>query len=117
MLSFAGEKNYPYPDFIPFIVSELKQHLALYVVNGLCPSQRAEMKCQRQSLDPINSNDFIFCSFDANAERCHRHFKAFFTKQDPRSIVPYRNKEPNWKVAPLLNHMNWVNVRAWKLGS
>jgi hypothetical protein len=60
MLSFAGEKNYPYPDFKPFTVSELKQHLALYVVKGLCPSPRAEIKFQPQSLDPINGNDFIF---------------------------------------------------------
>jgi hypothetical protein len=60
MLSFAGEKNYPYPDFKPFTVSELIQHLALYVVKGLCPSPRAEIKFQPQSLDPINGSDFIF---------------------------------------------------------
>jgi hypothetical protein len=115
MLSFAGEKNYPYPDFKPFTVGELKQHLALYVVNGLCPSPQAEMKFQPQSVDPLNGNDFIFRSFVSNAERRHRHFKAFFTMQDPRLIVPDRNKEPNWKVSPLLHHMNYVNVRAWKL--
>ena len=97
MLSFAGEKNYPYPDFKPFTVSELKQHLALYVVNGLCPSPRAEMKFQPQSIDPINGNDFIFRSFVSNAERRHRHFKAFFTMQDPRLIVPDRDKEPTGK--------------------
>jgi Transposase IS4 len=74
------------------------------------------MKFQPQSVDPINGNDFIFRSFVTNAERRHRHFKAFFTIQDPRLIVPDRNKEPNWKVAPLLHHMNLVNVRAWKLG-
>jgi hypothetical protein len=116
MLSFAGEKNYPYPDFKPFTVAELQQHLALYVVNGLCPSPRAEMKFQPQSVDPINGNDFIFRSFASNAERRHRHFKAFFCMQDPRLIVPDRNKEPNWKVAPLLQHMNIVNKSAWKLG-
>ena len=62
MLSFAGDKRYPYSDFKPFTVSELKQHLALYIVNGLCPSPRAEMKLQSQSVDPINGNDFIFRS-------------------------------------------------------
>ena len=118
MLLFAGEKNYPYPDFKTFTaVVELKQHyVALYVTNGLCPSPRAEMKFQPQSIDPINGNDFIFRSFISNAERRHRHFKAFFTMQDPRLIVPDRKKEPNWKVAPLLQHMNRVNVLAWKLG-
>jgi hypothetical protein len=37
--------------------------------------------------------------------------------QDPRLIVPDRNIQPNWKVAPLLHHMNYLNVKAWKLGS
>jgi Transposase IS4 len=36
--------------------------------------------------------------------------------KDPRLIVPDRNKEPNWKVASLLHHMNVINARAWKLG-
>jgi hypothetical protein len=53
MLSFAGEKSYPYPDFKPFSVGELKHHLALYVVNGLCPSPQAEMKFKPQSIDPL----------------------------------------------------------------
>jgi hypothetical protein len=70
MLLFACEKNCLYPDFKPFTVAELQQHLALYVVNGLCFSPRAEMKFQPQSVDPVNGNDFLFCSF-AYAEHCH----------------------------------------------
>jgi Transposase IS4 len=116
MLSFAGEKKYPYPDFKPFTVAKLQQHLALYVVNRLCPSPRAEMKFQPQLVDPINGNDFIFLLFATNAKRRHRHFKAFSVMQDPWLIVPDRNKEPNWKIDPLLKHMNVVNVKAWKLG-
>jgi hypothetical protein len=115
MLYFAGENNYLYPDFKPFTVAGLQQHLALYVVNGLCPSPRAEMKFQPQSVDPVNDNDFIFCSFALNAKNCHCHFKAFFCMQDPQLIVPDQNKEPNWKVSPLLHHMNVVNKNAWKV--
>jgi hypothetical protein len=59
MLSFAGEKNYSYPDFKAFTVNELKQHLALYAVNGLCPSPRAELKFKQQSIDAINGNGFL----------------------------------------------------------
>jgi hypothetical protein len=87
----------PYPDFKPFTVNELKQHLALYVVNGLCPSSRAELRFKQQPVDPINGNDFIYQSFVANSKRRHCHFKAFFTVQDPPLIVPDRNIEPNWK--------------------
>ena len=56
------------------------------------------MKFHPQSIDPINGNDFIFRSFPPNAERRHRHFKAFFTIQDPRDPVPDRKIEPNWKI-------------------
>lgn len=113
---FAGTEGYPYPDFEPFSVDEFKQHLALYFVNGLCSSPRLEMKFQPQCVDPICGNDFIFRSFSSNAERRHRHFKAFFTMRDPRQKVPDRNKEPNWKVSLLLHHMNYVNKMAWNLG-
>jgi hypothetical protein len=67
------------------------------------------MKFQPQSIDPINGNDFIFRSFASNAKLRHRNFKAFFCIQDPLLIAPDQSKEPNWKVAPLLHHMNVVN--------
>jgi hypothetical protein len=115
-ISFAGQKGYPYPDFKVFTVEELKQHIALYIFNGLSPSPRVEMKFSSQQVDPVNGNDFICRSFGPNAERRHRHFKAFFTMVDPRDKEPCRKRQPNYKVDHLLNHMNVVNQSAWLLG-
>jgi hypothetical protein len=60
MLSFAGEKNYPYPDFKPFTMQELKQHLALYDVNGLNPSPRAEMKSNHSQSTQLMAMILLF---------------------------------------------------------
>ena len=40
----------------------------------------------------------------SNAVRRHRHFKCFFSIQDPRIRTPSRKTHPNWKVEPLLKH-------------
>jgi hypothetical protein len=117
MLLFAGQPGYPYPDFKPFSVDEIKRHFALYIFNGLSPSPRVEMKFSSQEVDPLNGNDFIYRSFGPNAERRHRHFKAFFSMQDPRYAEPSRKLRPNHKIDLLLNHMNKVSQSAWLLGS
>jgi Transposase IS4/SAP domain len=116
MFSFAGEKGYAYPDFKPFTVSEIKQHIGIYLLNGLCPSPRVEMKFQPQAVDPVNGNDFVYRYFSKNAERRHRHFKAFFCVQDPRQEAPSRSHFPNWKVQDMLAHINFVSQKAWMLG-
>jgi Transposase IS4/SAP domain len=116
MLSFAGQKGYPYPDFTPFSVDEVKKHLGLYILNGLSPSPRVEMKFNPQSTDEVNGNDFVFRSFGTNALRRHKHFKAFFSIQDPRIIVPDRSSKPNWKVEPLIKLMKLASQEAWEVG-
>jgi Transposase IS4/SAP domain len=116
MLSFAGQKGYPYPDCTPFTVDEIKKHLGIYILNGLSPSPRVEMKFNPQSIDEINGNDFVFRSFGPNALRRHKHFKAFFSIQDPRIIAPDRSSKPNWKVEPLLKLMKVASHEAWDLG-
>lgn len=38
MLAFSRQKGYPYPDFTPFSLDEIKKHLGVYILNGLSPS-------------------------------------------------------------------------------
>jgi hypothetical protein len=43
-LANAGPGGVCYPDWVDFTVDELRQHIGLYVWNGLSPSPRLEMK-------------------------------------------------------------------------
>eukprot|EP00978_Attheya_sp_CCMP212_P016199 scaffold42240_cov60-Attheya_sp.AAC.6 len=49
-------------------------------------------------------------------EECWKHYKAFFTIQDPRMVAPDRKKVPNFKIEPMLAHMLEVPINAWLLG-
>ena len=114
-LADAGRDGTCYPDFKEFSTHEIRQHLGLYVLQGLCPSPRVEMKFHSQQQDKVHGNDFVYRSFGPNAERRHRHFKAFFACQDPRIDPPPREKEPNWKVRPLLKWINFIFPALWML--
>ena len=114
-LADAGKEGTCYRDFKDFSTNEIRQHLGLYVLQGLCPSPRVEMKFHSQQDDKVHGNDFVYRSFGANAERRHRHFKAFFACQDPRIDPPPRNQEPNWKIRPLLMWMNFIFPALWML--
>jgi hypothetical protein len=91
-------------------------HLGLYILNGLSPSPQVEMKFRSQSQDPVNGNDLAHKAFGHNAERRHRHFKAFFSVQDPRVNPPSRKTHPNHKVDEFLLHIRKVSMEAWKVG-
>ena len=114
-LAGAGKDGVCYPDFKDFTEKEIQQHIGLYVFQGLCPSPRIELKFNPQHRDKIHGNDFVYRSFGANAERRHRHFKAFFSCQDPRKDPPPRDQHPNWKVRPLLAWMNFIFPVIWLL--
>jgi hypothetical protein len=116
MLANAGTGGSMYPNFVPFLIIEIRQHLGLYIFNGLNPSPQVEMKFEQQEDDEVNGNDFIYESFGSNAEQRHRHFKAFFAVQDPILPTPDCWKHPLHKVQPLINWMNKVNCQAWTLG-
>ena len=73
--SHAGAGETCYKDFKPFGIAELRQHIGLYLWNGISPSPRVEMKFKSQSTDVVHGSDFIYSSFGPNAERRHRHFK------------------------------------------
>lgn len=114
-LADAGKDGSCYRDFVDYTTPEIRQHVGIYLLNGLCTSPSVEKKFKPQHVDKIHGNDFVYRSFGANAERRHRHFKAFFACQDPRITPPNRDKEPNWKVRPLLTWMNYIFPSLWLL--
>ena len=44
-----------YPDYIDFSPTEFKR----YILHGISPSPRIEMKFQSKKKDPVNGNDFV----------------------------------------------------------
>ena len=119
MMENAGGKGGKYNDFVPFSLDEFQRHIGLYLLQALLPSLQVEMKFYSQSEDPVNGNDFVHHSFGSVAwksERRHRHFKCFFSSQNPTLTVPSRESNPNWKVHPLLKHMLEVSKEAVFLG-
>ena len=115
-LSGAGDGGTIHRDFRRFSPKELRQHLGLYIFNGLSPAPRVEYKFRPHSQDAVHGNDFIYHSFGPNAERRHRHFKTFLAAQDPAIAIPQRKLYPNWKVRPLLKWMNHIFKEAWWVG-
>jgi hypothetical protein len=119
MLENAGGQGGKYHDFEPFSIVEFQRHIGLYLVQALSPSPQVEMKFRSQLEDPVNGNDFVHNSFGGvswKSERRHRHFKCFFSSQNPTLTVPSRESNPNWKVHPLLKHMLHVSKEAIFLG-
>lgn len=74
-LAGAGEVCYKNDGWHRFSICELRQHIGLYIWNGLNPSPRVEWKFSPQAKDPLHGSDFIHASFRKNVERRHRHFK------------------------------------------
>jgi len=116
MLANAGPGGQVYPDFRPFTMREIRQHLGIYILQGLNPSPRIEMKFKPDFADVVHGSNLCFNAFGPNAERRHRHFKCFFGVQDPLIQTPPRKKDPNWKVRPLFKWMNYLMPRAWLVG-
>ena len=75
-----------------------------------------ENKFRPDHVDEVHGNNFIYNSFGPNAERRHRHFKAFLLLQDPSIKVPERSLFPNWKVRPILKWLNYICPLIWFLG-
>jgi hypothetical protein len=104
MLACAGKEGAIYEeDWRPFSMKEIRQHLGLYILSGLSPSPHVEWKFKPQSASQTHRSDFVYNAFGPNAERRHRHFKCFFTVQDPSIHPPSRKKRQNWKVWPLIS--------------
>ena len=114
IMNGAGDQMYR--DLKPFTCEEIRRHLGIYILQGIVPSPRVELKFASQSYDPIYGNDFAHNSFGTNAVRRHRHFKAFFAVQNPMIETPDRRNFPNWKVRPLINWINCVGPLVYKPG-
>ena len=112
----AGKGGVIYEDFTDFTIDEIMQHLGLYILNGINPCPRVEMKLKSATTDPTNGSNLCFESFGLNAERRHRHFKCFFATCDPNKPTPARETHPNWKVQPMLRHLLHMSKHAMILG-
>ncbi len=97
IMSQAGKGGAVYPDFKSFAMHEIRQHIGLYVLNGLNPSPGVELKFRSSAQDELHGSDFVRNSFKPNAERRHPMFKAFFAVQNLMIEPPPRKKKPNWK--------------------
>jgi hypothetical protein len=115
VLMNAGSTLYQ-GNFVPFTPLEIQRFLALYILQGLLPSPQIKMKFVPQSVDKINGNDMCYRVFGKNASTRHKTFKAFFTIQDPRKIVPSRSTHPNFKVDPFLRWIQVVSMNAFDMG-
>ena len=115
-LSNAGAGGTNYKDFKPFSCKEMRQFLGLYVLNGLTPSPRMEMKFKPQAVDPVQGNDFVYRNMGGNTARRWRHFKCFFALQDPRKDPPDRKKHPLFKVQRIVNWINFLGQKVVLMG-
>ena len=116
MLANAGQSGKAYPDFKPFTVHELRQHIGVRILHGLSPSPRIEMKFSPQAKDPINGNDFVSRSLGPNATRRHKHFRRFFACQNPVAFPKPKKTHPLWKIDEFLCHVLAVSMLAWTCG-
>ena len=98
--------------FVNFTPSEIEQHLALYIIQGLNPSPQLAMKAKPNSMEPLQGNDLISSKLGSNFERRHRQFRRYFACQHPYKPVPPVSTHPNWKVDPFLHHLNLVFIQA-----
>ena len=104
----AGQVGGLYPTFTKFTTEEIEMYIFLYVLQGLSPSPRIEMKFTPQFHDPVNGNDLISSLFGMNSISRFKQFKSFFALQDPRILPPSQKTHPNFKVDPFLRHIQQV---------
>ena len=109
VLSNASNPGHLYPDWKPFTVNEIRNFIALYILQGLCPSPQVKQKFKPQHEAPINGNDLCHKIFGSNGDKRHKQFKTFFAIQDPKKDPPNRKDYPNWKVDPFLAWMQVVS--------
>ena len=85
-LAGAGPGGSCYPDFKDFTTLEVRQHMYIYILNGLFPSPCLKMKFNTQAVNQINGNDFIATTLSQNpigTRRHHAMFKAFLSILNP----------------------------------
>jgi hypothetical protein len=116
LLANAGGGGGPYANFKPFSMKEVRSHLGLYLLHGLSPSPRVEMKFRSQEEDPVNGNDMCHHVFGKAGVTRAKEFKAFFAAVNPLIPPPPTSRSPNHKVDPLLHHLMSISKKAVVLG-
>ena len=76
VLDGAGAGVLIYKYFTAFSIKEVRQHLGLYIFNGLTPSTRIECTFKPQQEDICHGNNFVYNSFGPRAAHRHKDFKA-----------------------------------------
>ena len=104
---FFGSSNLgdQYPDFKIFSTDEIMQHLDIYLLNGLYPSTRIEMKFKTSEEYLVNNNDLCYTIYGGSyAGHRHKEFKWFFASVNPMVPNSPTTTHQNWKVGTLLKH-------------
>ena len=113
--SGAGETACQH-EWRPFTATEMRQIFGLHIHQGINPLPWIECKPRPQWIDGLCGNNFVHHSFKGNAERRHKHFKAFLTCVDPLAPRQPRDVRPNWKVHGSMSWMNHQSVKLWDAG-
>ena len=111
LIEVGGDKNSLYPSFLPFTTQELKQHISLYILNGISPYLSLAMKFVNSKIDPVNGSDLVSNTIKNVAER-HKHFKCFFTIYNLQVNLLPKTEQPNFKVDIFNAHANKVLLKA-----
>jgi Transposase IS4 len=114
-LANAGPGGVCYRTYKDFTVKELRQHLGLYIWNGIRPAPQMHYHMVPQASDPVHGSDYIRQHMGTCMLR-HKHFRAFFACQDPRKPPPNRKTHPLNKVSPVLKWMNFIGKNSVRLG-
>ena len=116
ILAGSGAGGLTYKYFTAFSIKEVRQHIVLYIFNGLTPYPCIEYKFKPQREDVCHGNDFVYNSFGPRVAHWYKEIKSFLAYQNPIIYTPSKSKCPNWKVRPLITWMNYIFPKAWKLG-
>ena len=113
-MEFAGNQASGgcYENFERFTPDEIRRHLILYSIQGLNPSPQLHMKMKHQREEPIQGCDAIANAMGANVKKRAQQFKKYFSVRHPYQEIPPQSTHPNWKIDPLLKHINTVSLEA-----
>ena len=93
-----------------FTPDEIRRHLILYSIQGLNPSPQLHLKMRFQRDEPTQGCDVIASALKVNAKKRAQQFKKYFSVCHPYLETPPQSTHPNWKVDPILKHINTVSL-------
>jgi len=99
-----------------FTTDEVMKHFGVYMLNGLNPAPQINKKFKSQHEDPVNGSNMCNEAFGPNAEGRHVDFKRFLSLVDPLIPVPAKDKDPNYKINPLIKQLVHVSKKAMTPG-